>query len=211
MGSPPANCGDVKITAIAHGLDLSQSFDQEARPKGVHMSDLYNSYYAKLNPKKYGKTGEPPVELWTCGYLLEEGLIRRVVHTHGDTGSGRPAPMQTNNGVWFSPDLLMFNGTTRLGEIKLTFMVPGGLNFPWKPGSTYDSLGPKAEKYMTQMKLGCRALGIRDATLFAFFVPEAIKAQGRALRCWEIAFTQWELDEEWDLIMRHAQREGLLL
>lgn len=199
----------MKVVAIEHGLDLTQSFG-ESRPEGLHMSDLYNSYYAALQPKKYGRKDGDPRELWTLGMcfedMLEEGLIRRAALAEG---SGRPGAMQTDDGIWFSPDLLIFNGSTRLGEIKLTFMTPRG-DFPWKVGDVYEGFGSKADKYLTQMKLYCKALGTRHARLYAFFVPEAIKAKGGALRCWDITFTQREIDEEWDLIMRHAKQAGLL-
>jgi len=56
----------------------------------------------------------------------------------------------------------------------------------------------------------CKAFGTRYARLYVFFVPEAIKAKGGALRAWDLTFTQRELDEEWDTIFRHARAEGLL-
>ena len=127
-------------------------------------------------------------------------------------GSGRPGSLSVDidgHEVFYSPDLLIFNHTTRLGEIKLTFMSPKG-HFPWKPGAVYDGFGSKADKWLSQIKLYCKCLGTRDARLYAFFVPEAIKATGKALRAWDIRFTQREIDEEWDTIMRHVRAEGLL-
>ena len=202
----------MRVVCIDHGLDLTQSFG-EPRPKGLHMSDFYNSYHAALNPKKYGSRGGDPTDLWTLGMcfedMLEAGLKRRAVLAEG---SGRPNGLSVDidgHEVHYSPDLLIFNGTTRVGEIKLTFMSPKG-DFPWMLGKVYDGFGPKADKYLTQIKLYCKCVGTRHARLYAFFVPEAIRATGRALRCWDITFTQHELDEEWDTIMRHVKAEGLL-
>ena len=202
----------VKVVCVEHGLDLTQSFG-EPRPPGLHISDFYNSYYKALNPKKYGRGGDDPKDLWTLGMafedMLEKGFQERLTLAEG---SGRPGALKVTidgHDVWYSPDLLIFNGKTRLGEIKLTFMSPKG-HFPWALGKVYDGFGSKADKYLTQMKLYCKCLGTRDARLYAFFVPEAIKATGKALRAWDIRFTQREINEEWDTIMRHVKQEGLL-
>jgi hypothetical protein len=174
------------------------------------MSDLYGHYYAKLYPKRYGLGGPLPLEKFELGMafeeMLEKGLKERLVLAEG---SGRPGEFVTEEGIIYSPDLLIFNGSTRVGEIKLTFMSTKGA--PWKLGETYDAFDEKFEKWFCQMKLYCRAIGTTHARLYAFFVRGDYKGNEQVLRAWNVEFTQHELDEEWDTIYRHAKAEGLLV
>src|SRR6266581_2458787 len=193
----------MRIIPIEHGLDLAQSFGSVRTP-GVHMSDLYNHYFQKLDPKRFKHNGPLPLALFELGMaweeMLEEGLKQRLVLTEG---SGRPGEFVTEEGIIYSPDLLLFNGSTRVGEIKLTFMSTKGA--PWKLGAVYDSLDPKFDKWLCQMRLYCRAIGTKHARLYAFFPREACFGGKCELRAWDIDFTQHELDEEWDTIYRHAK------
>lgn len=83
------------------------------------MSDLYNDLYADLEPKRFSKSGPMPVEKLEFGMafeeMLEDSLRKRLV-------GERPGEFTTEEGIIYSPDLLIFNGATRLGEIKLTWM-----------------------------------------------------------------------------------------
>jgi len=161
----------VIITAINHGLDLAHSYG--ARSAGVHMSDLYGDLYAKLEPDRYGKKpGDTtkPMERWGVGMafeeMLERGLILRVFNETSTEEVMRPGEFQTlhtktcprprhlrtkgcgcvcGGGVLFTPDLLIFNGVSRIGEIKLNSM--GAKGAPWKLGETYDCFDPKFDKY----------------------------------------------------------------
>jgi len=200
----------MKLTAIDPNLDLAKSYSGVERAKGVHMSDLYNSFYERKEPKRYAKrTGDKPLELFELGMALEEMLEERLILAEG---SQRPEPLITGEGIHYSPDLIIMNHVDpfRLGEIKLTFMSTKGA--VWKIGQTTPGLDPKFDKYFTQMKCYCKHLGTRFARLYVFFVNEAAPwgNQKGALRCWDIEFTQHEIDEEWDIIWRHAKSEGLL-
>lgn len=198
----------MKIVAIEHGLDLAQSFGSTRTP-GIHLSDLYNHYYKKLDPKRYGRPGPLPLPLFELGMaweeMLEAGLKQRLMLAEG---SGRPGEFVTETGIIFTPDLLIFNGSTRVGEIKLTFMSTKGA--PWSPGKVYTEFDPKFDKYFTQMKCYCFHLGTTHARLYAFFPREACFGGKCELRAWDVTFTQHELDEEWDTIYRHAKAENLL-
>jgi hypothetical protein len=201
----------MKLLAIDPHLDLAKSYGGVERATGVHMSDLYNHFYAAKEPKRYAKKAgeEQPTNLFGLGMALEEMLEERLILAEG---SQRPEPLITPEGIHYSPDLIIMNHIDpfRLGEIKLTFMSTKGA--PWVPGTSYNSLDPKFDKYFTQMKCYCKHLGTRHARLYAFFVNEAAPwgDQKRALRCWDVEFTQHEIDEEWQMIYRHAKKEGLL-
>jgi hypothetical protein len=199
----------MRIVPIEHGLTLAQGFGAPRSP-GVHMSDLYGHYYAKLDPKRYGKGGPLPLEKFELGMafeeMLEEGLKKRLALAEG---SGRPGEFVTEEGIIYSPDLLIFNGTTRLGEIKLTFLSTKGA--PWKLGDVYDHFDPKFDRYFTQMACYMKHLGTRYARLYCFFVRGDYKGNEQVLHAWDIEMTQAEIDDEWDTIYRHAKAEKLLV
>lgn len=198
----------MRIIPIEHGLTLAQGFGAPRSP-GRHLSDIYNDYYAKLEPKRYGRGGPLPLEKFELGMafeeMLEDGLKKRLVLAEG---SGRPGEFTTEEGIIFTPDLLIFNGCTRVGEIKLTFMSTKGA--PWKLGEVYDSFDEKFSKYMTQIMCYCKHIGTTHARLYAFFVRGDYRGNDQILRAWDLEFTQHEIDEEWDTIWRHGKSVSLV-
>lgn len=231
----------MKITAIDHGLNLADNFGPTHRSPGVHISDLYNSLYAKLEPRRYAKKADerPPMERWGVGMafedMLEEGLKRRAVASamakkNRHETVERPGEFETphtrdckapkakrkpgmgcwcGGGVFYSPDLLIYNDVTRVGEIKLNSMSAKGL--PHKVGETYDGLDQKIAKYETQMKLYCHAIGTRFARLYSFSIREMVQFNEKAIfRAWDYEFTARELVEEWEWTINHSRAEGLL-
>jgi hypothetical protein len=202
----------MKIIPIEHGLDLAQGFGAPRSP-GVHMSDLYGSLYHELEPKRFKKGGPLPVEKFELGMafeeMLEEGLRTRIPKAIEQREEVlRPGEFVTDEGVIYSPDLLIFNGVTRLGEIKLTFMSTKG--FPWKLGEVYTGFDQKADKYFTQMKCYCHHLKTYYARLYAFFVRGDYKGNDQVFRAWDIEFTARECREEWEWVLDHGKKAGLL-
>ena len=96
----------------------------------------------------------------------------------------------------------MFNGVFRLGEFKLTWM------------SLSRSKGlrdPKFDKWFCQMKAYCYHLGTQHARLYAFFVcGDYTDMSPQFPPPWDIEFTQKELQEEWNTLLRHARKKGML-
>lgn len=210
----------MKVTAVNHGLELAQDFG-EPRGEGIHISDLYNHWYAAREPKRYGKEGRKPVELWELGMsweeILEAGLKQRGTWTAAaKTKSGidwsRPGELTTAEGFLYNPDLYAFHrGRDTGGEIKLTFMSARGI--PWKPGQVIDGLPSKFDKYVTQTQIYGHHMGVARWWLFVFFVNEAVpwsKAPEKALRCWQLDHSKAEMALEWKLCLDHARRHKLV-
>ena len=189
------------------------------RTTGVHISQIYGDLYQRLEPDRYTK-GVPPPEILEVGLsfeyqlerMLEDGLKARLA------GAVRPGELISPEGIYFSPDLMVFNGTQRVGEIKLTWMSTKEV-----PVTTSNSFPPKFDKWFTQMKSYCHLLETPLARLIAFFVlsdyghmkqrgarPGARKGAGPDLRAWDIEFTARELKENWALMLRHGQDMGVL-
>lgn len=204
----------MRIIPIEHGLTLAQSFTGHVRAEGVHMSDLYGALYRELDPKRYGRqdSSNLPLELFELGMafeeMLEEGLTRRVILAEEAQRPGEFDTIMGKTKVFYNPDLLIFNGCTRTGEIKLTFMSQKG--FPWKLGETYNGFDSKADKYLCQIKLYCKALKTRHARLYVFFARDAAFGKPVQLLTWDIEFSQRELDDEWSWVANFAKSKGLI-
>lgn len=181
------------------------------RTQGVHISQIYGDLYRRLQPERYGKQGDdgPPPDILEMGLsfesqlerMLEDGLKARLA------GAVRPGELISPEGIYFSPDLMCFNGTERVGEIKLTWMSTKEL-----PIERANSVPSKLDKWMVQLKSYCHLLSCPQARLIAFFaVPDyRHKHYGPDLRAWDIEFTARELKENWDMLIRHGKDMGLL-
>jgi hypothetical protein len=195
----------MRITPSPHGLDLNVAAPGYVRTPGLHMSDLYNSLFQELEPKRFQKGGKPDELRMELGLafeeLLEEGLKERLVKQ----GGGRPGEFTTAEGIIFSPDLLLFNGHTTVGEIKLTWLSSREV-----PRVVDNNFPPKFDKWLVQMKAYCYALETASARLYAFFVNGDYKPPKPELLCWDIEFTARELQENWALITNHGRHVGLL-
>lgn len=192
------------ITPVPHELDLT--FNKAERTKGLHMSDIYNDLHKKLDPKRYGGhfTKDEQDAYMGAGMaledMLEEGLIRRL----SECGGGRPGEFTSNEGIIYSPDLILFNGATRLGEIKLTWMSSKEV-----PREKATQFPPKFAKYFTQMKSYCYCLETGHARLYAFFVNGDYRKRTPELLAWDIEFSKRDLEENWTMMMNHARHMGV--
>jgi hypothetical protein len=114
----------------------------------------------------------------------------------------RPGEFLSPEGVAYSPDLLIFNGKTRVGEIKLTSMDVGDM-----PSEVDNNLPVKFDKYLCQLKLYCYWLEFPDAWLGIISIRRPYDPEHRF---YNITFTQRELEENYQMLMNHATHAGLL-
>jgi hypothetical protein len=143
----------MRVTPVDPGIDLT--FNTSERTIGkVHMSDIYNDYYARVEPKRYA--GDIPIEMreaymgagMAFESFLEKALKDRLANTD------RPGELvDAEHGILFSPDLIIFNHVIRVGEIKLTWMSTKGV--PREEGNGFP---PRFDKYITQMANYCHAV-----------------------------------------------------
>lgn len=209
----------MRLKEIAHGLQLAAPTDGYVRTPGLHASDLYNAFYKDFDPKRYDKRdaagNATPLDLakmelgTSFEEVLEPALAARLfgerpgefVHHHADCDDSKLGSVWCKqNCVIYSPDYLFdIDGELVLGEFKCTWY------------STRDApLDPKFAKWWTQIKLYCYWLQLRRARLYVFFVNGDYKPPSPVLRAWEATFTQRELQDEHDLIIRNARKKGLL-
>jgi len=188
----------VELDIAALGLGNSGG----VRGEGLHASDIYSDLYQDLEPKRFVR--DRPFDLPTLETgiiwenILEEGLRRRFGHL-------RPGEFQTPEGIYFNPDLFMYEGpnkaTLRVGEIKATWMSA-------KDGIQH----AKFDKYLTQLKFYCEALGTDLGCLLVFFVngDMTIRPYKPLFRAWNLQFTPTELKENYAMLIKHAESKGML-
>jgi len=212
------------VSPVTHALELAKPTDGYLRTPGRHMSDIYNEWYKERDPKRYDKrledgTPEPmnllKLELGTSfEEVFEEALKIRLMGERPGEFCIHPwthehLELTDPSGIIFSPDHLIFepNMPTRLGEFKFTWY-----------SCRYPIDDERFDKWFTQMRLYCFALKLRHARLYAMFVngayPHYVKALGGApspqLLAWDIEFSQRELTNEWNLMMRFAAKKKLI-
>lgn len=221
----------MHIQPIEHGLILNQPTEGYVRTPGLHMSDIYNSLYKGLDPKRFDKGTGPDVIAMDYGSSFEEALEEAVAYyfaKRGTGGSDRPGeyaclasgkivPVGTPKSIIFSPDHFFYNCVTRLGEFKSTRMTIG-------PGLR----DRKFDKWFCQMMAYGFPLKMRHQRLIALFInghgkwdwfkvpdvqfkdhPKGWCPPGPLLLAWDIEFKQRELDDNWNTLMRHARKKGM--
>jgi hypothetical protein len=187
----------MTITPVAHDLDLMPAH-QAPRAEGLHISDIYNALYKELEPARFGGEGGPNTLKMAMGLAWETYLEGRLADAGID--AARPPEFKTSEGIAFNPDLLIFNGQDRVGEIKLTYM------------SEAPTLSdPKFGKWLVQAKAYCYHLGIPRARFYVLFVNGDYKAsRDPVFRAYDIAFTQQDLAENWQMLMNFARHRKML-
>ncbi len=187
------------VTPVDYTLDLLKS--DLVRSPGLHASTVFNNLYKVLEPKRFD-FGDAPLNgaLMALGTAWEKHfeylLIANGIDAH------RPDEQMSPEGIAYSPDLLIFNGVTRVGEIKLTSM--GLKDLPDEPTNC---LPPKMGKYDMQLKLYARWLGLMHGWIGIMSIR---KPYAPEVRCFDIEWTERELDENYRCYMNFGTSTGLI-
>lgn len=202
----------MTFTEIEHNLDLNKPTVGYVRSPGLHMSDIYNALYKKLEPARFDKEGGPDESKMALGTafeeLLEIALAERILGERPGEFAAMPdatvVPVGTPGSIVFSPDHFIFNGVFRLGEFKATWMsIRAGIE------------DKRFDKWRTQMKAYCKPLDTRHARLYTLFVNGDYSWKppygSTHLRAWDIEFSQKELDANWSMLMNFARKEGMIV
>lgn len=215
----------MKITpATLDGLQLGGS--SEGRSAGLHMSDLYNSYFQEREPKRYDKSKPMDMVRVQAGLIFENILEEGLRASFGDMlGGERPGEFTvTVDGtpLSYTPDLIIFpEKRTVLGEIKLTWMSAKecpispeqakrtGLPSNWD-GRGLISFPHRFEKFFVQMRAYCYHLNTSYARLLVYFVNGNYRPPAPCLLSWDFEFTNVELVENWKMLYHHAKHRGMI-
>lgn len=196
------------------------------RAEGLHASTIYGDYYQDAEPERFKRGSLPPPLLLETGLIIEsmfeEGLTRRfLANPQNNEQIERPGEFTATGHfdghpytIHYNPDLLIFNGVLRLGEIKATWLsskIPG----EWiaSPEAITEHIedireafaNPKLNKYWSQMLLYMKFLKTRFGRLYVFFIAgnydRPFISQLIAI---DVEFSQDEIDTEFAVLMYHA-------
>jgi len=107
----------------------------------------------------------------------------------------------------------------RIGEIEVdgVIMSPDGLDVEpwelWEYKAVWSSSKRKPVdiwKWMTQVKAYCKGLGTLKVKMAILYLMGDWKGAGPEYRGFEISFTPLEIQENWEMIIGHAERKGWL-
>lgn len=202
------------------------------RAPGLHASDLYGSYFKESNPSRYNKGGDGPpplllgtglafetaLESWLAEQfekgLTHEQATRPGEFMHSDTFDGYPVKFAYN------PDLLIFNGETRLGEIKATWMsskMPHewfvSPESEWAHAEDIEILlrDEKYDKYYSQIKLYLKCLNLRLARIYICYIAgDYSRPYKTQLLVRDLEFSQDEIDLEYAALVYHGISKNLI-
>lgn len=189
----------IVTPVLDHGIDFLAS--DLVRSPGLHASDIYGDLFKHLEPKRYDFGDGPPNPLLMAlgtawekhfEYLLAKSGI--VVERPGEFMAPPP------DNCAFSPDIIQFNGVTRLWEIKYTSMSEKDV--PTKPTN---HLPPKFNKYDCQMKLYAYWLGLSHGCLAVVLNHKPWDPQFRMLH---LEWNERELEENYRMCRNHAVHTG---
>lgn len=208
------------------------------RAPGLHASTIYNDLYQDLEPERYVSDRTPPPLLLEIGLILEtsleEGLKRRMAAAPGESieRPGEFTYASEFEGVPFechyNPDLFIFNGEFRIGEIKATKMSPTieGYKAPetaeiikafYRGDQAAAQLvatipfAKKFDKYWTQIKLYCFFQRTLFGRLYAFFINGTYKPDlDPVFLAWDVTFEMDELENNYSRCLYHALHKGMI-
>lgn len=189
----------MKLTPVPHAWNLAIS--PSGRSEGLHASDIYGDLFKDLEPDRYGDwdPADDPDQLMMAIGLAWEVHLEKMLVLNGEL-VGRPAEAQSEEGIYYSPDLLVVNGEDRIGEIKVT----------WQSSRT-DLFDPKFDKYLVQNKFYCHSEQMRFARFYILYMRGNYKdRQWPQFRVWDVEYTERELRENHEMLINHARHKGLL-
>lgn len=214
-----------------HSLGIGTS--SSPRAEGLHASTIYNDLFQDLEPTRYKRDHLPPPLLLETGLvfeqILEEGLRRRFEtgqvgaefierpgeFSHDDTFDGHPYT------IHYNPDLFIYNGCLRVGEIKATWLS-SHIEHEWLADEAaqrkYEDeirqaiLGnPKLDKYWCQLKFYCWFLKTQYGRLYPLFIAgNYTRPFTTQLIALDVKFSEDDLHQNYMMLMHHALHKGFI-
>jgi hypothetical protein len=186
---------------------MGYAVDQDRTRQVLHQSDIIKDLMCDLQPKRFKRVPFAMNPMVETGILfesiLEEAMSRKF-------STVRPGEVVSDEGVYMSPDGV--NPILLAGEeYKATWMSS-------RLGVTdeYGQPLPKFLHWFIQMRGYAKWLDVRDFVLRVFFVngnyrhKEGDPESGPHFKSYRIQFTDQEVDENWRMLIRHAQSKGML-
>jgi len=179
-------------------------FDDSEGPRqeGLHLSTVVRSIQQHSGILPSG--GFRDMELTAEVGLLWELVLSRVMR---EKYALRPPQIKVD-GIWMSPDGVGF--TDPVGSMSIgpdpadeVAMVVEEYKATWQ---SVKRCPTENFSYMTQIKSYCHAIGTNIAVMRIFYIMGDYKGSGPLYRIARIKFSDRELKENWDMIIRHKNK-----
>ena len=173
----------------------TQFEESEPRKEGLHLGTVIKSLMDSTGLGYKGK-GFSDMELTAeIGTLWERVFSRDMAAKY----IGRPHQIQVD-GIWMSLDGI---GPDPEGEVPI---VVEEYKATWK---STNSSPTDNFYYMTQIKSYCKAVETRVAVMRIFYIVGDYKGSGPVYRVARIQFSQKEIDQNWEMILKHKKEKKL--
>lgn len=165
----------------------------------LHLSTIYRDLEeSALLQAKGDATPEELAWYGAGGYLWERVFSR--AHWEAIEGGDLVRPEEFElDGIVGSPDGIRVSAW-RIIETK----------FRWMSSNKFDQLEKFFWVELVQLKGYCKLIGTDEAELHVFFCNGDYRPPRPIVKSKLIQFTGQEIDESWQMIVRHAQRRGWL-
>ena len=166
--------------------------NEEPRAEGLHLGTVIKSLMDSSGIG-YKGNGFSDMQLTAEIGLLWEDMLSKIMR---NKYAARPGQIQVD-GIWVSPDGI---GGDPKGEVH---MVLEEYKATWQSTrrSPVDNF-----YYMAQVKSYCRAIETTVAIMRIFYIMGDYKGSGPIYRVARIKFTQYELDKNWEMILKHKEK-----
>lgn len=169
--------------------------DDEPRAEGLHLGEVIKSLQNSSGLGYKGKGFNDMNLAAEVGLLWERALSKIMAEKY----AMRP-PQIISDGIWMSMDGInndLHPGDDPEGEVPI---VVEEYKATWQSTkrSPVDNF-----YYMCQVKSYCRALGTDVALMRIFYIMGDYRGSGPQYRIARIKFDQLELENNWNMILRH--------
>lgn len=191
----------MKVTPVK--LPFKLTTEDPRRGEGLHVSDIYGSLYQQLEPDRYRSDDAGPPDLKMAIGQAWEQYLERVLVAKGIM-CARPGEQVSPEGIKYSPDLLIVNGTDKIGEIKATWLS--------------SKVGPWSKKFGKFLTQGMIYAGWSEIPIVQYWVLHMVgewnfktkNGCDPVLNIWDVEFTAQELKQERSLLLNHGKDQGML-
>jgi hypothetical protein len=182
----------MKIKEIPFGLVATDfSEDTHTRSEGLHLGGVLDRIQDLLYPVENKWKGDMAMGI---GFLWERVLSDQILKSLHDSGKLLRLDELHVDGIYMNPDGYSPDDHT-LCEYKAT----------WK-STSHPIDSSKYWRYLLQIKSYCYAIQARKARLYILHVMGNWKNSGPITKAYEFEFTSKELKDNWEMIVREAER-----
>ena len=167
------------------------------RTPGLHLSDIIDDLLNKSGLGYKGK-GFTDMELTAEMGLLWERVLSLVA---AQKYANNPLGEIEKDGVLMTPDGI---GPDPKGEVP---MVLEEYKITWKSNKSHPN---EIIRHMMQVKSYCWAIDTNVCVMKTMYIMGDYRGSGPTYRQSRITFTKRELVENWDILISHAKKEGML-